>query len=134
MTQDNVELMRSLYDALGRGDVPTVLSAMDPKIEWNEAEGFPYADGNPYVGPDAVAEGVLTRLGTEWDYWNIATEDVFGAGDRVVVTGRYRAKNKKSGATLDAQFAHHWTLRDGRITRFQQYTDTGQAQKATSSS
>jgi hypothetical protein len=37
MSQENVGLVKSLYEAFGRGDVPTVLAAMDPKIEWNEA-------------------------------------------------------------------------------------------------
>jgi ketosteroid isomerase-like protein len=126
---DNVTLMQSLYDAFGKGDVPTVVAAMDPKIEWNEAEGFPYADKNPYIGPDAVVEGLFTRLGTEWDGWTLAIEDVFGAGDRVVATGRYRGQYKKTGKKLDAQFTHHWTVRDGKIVRFQQYTDTAQAQQ-----
>ena len=35
----NVQMMRDLYDAFGRGDIPTVLAAMDPGIEWHEAEG-----------------------------------------------------------------------------------------------
>ena len=62
MPQENVGLVRSLYDAFGRGDVPVVLAAMDPAIRWNEAENFPYADGNPYVGPDAILQGVFMRL------------------------------------------------------------------------
>lgn len=126
---DNVALMRSLYESFGKGDVPTVVAAMDPKIQWNEAEGFPYADKNPYVGPDAVVEGVFTRLGTEWNGFSLAVDDIFGAADRVVVTGRYQGQHKKTGKKLDAQFAHHWTLQDGKIVRFQQYTDTAQAQQ-----
>ena len=64
MSQQNADLMKSLYAAFGRGDVPTVLGAMDPAIVWNEAEGFPCADKNPYVGPNAVLEGVFVRLGS----------------------------------------------------------------------
>lgn len=41
----NVQMMRDLYDALGRGDVPAVLGAMDLGIEWREAEGNPYEPG-----------------------------------------------------------------------------------------
>lgn len=53
----SADLVRGIYDAFGKGDVPAVLGAMDPGIEWNEAENFIYADGNPYVGPQAVARG-----------------------------------------------------------------------------
>jgi ketosteroid isomerase-like protein len=44
----NVQRMRDLYDALGRGDLPTTLGAMDPGIEWREAEGIPT---NPAARP-----------------------------------------------------------------------------------
>lgn len=54
MPHPNVALIRSLYDAFAKGDVATVLAAMSPEIVWNEAEGNPWADGNPYVGPEAV--------------------------------------------------------------------------------
>jgi hypothetical protein len=35
---------------------------MDAEISWNEAEGNPLADRNPYVGPQAVADSVFARL------------------------------------------------------------------------
>lgn len=67
MSQTNVDLIQSLYAAFARGDGPAVLASMDPAIVWNEAENFPYADRNPYVGHAAVAEGIFLRLATEWD-------------------------------------------------------------------
>jgi uncharacterized protein len=132
MSQENVGLVRSLYEAFGRGDVPTVLAAMDPGIVWNEAEGFPYADKNPYVGPSAVVEGVFARLGGEWDGFSVAPEELLDAGDTVVAMGRYNGTYKKTGTRIHAQFAHVWRVRGGKIVRFQQYTDTLQAAKAVS--
>ncbi|MFQ5680089.1 MAG: nuclear transport factor 2 family protein [Gemmatimonadota bacterium] len=126
----NVEVIRGAYRAFAEGDVPAVLAAMAPDIEWNEAENFPYADGNPYIGPEAVAEGVFARIGKEWDSWSITLEDVFDAGDNVVGLGRYRSRHSATGAELDAQFAHVWWLEDGKITRFQQYADTAQTLRA----
>ncbi len=128
MINQNVEVVRGVYDAFANGNVPAVLAAMDAKIEWNEAENFPYADGNPYTGPDAVVEGVFQRLGDEWEYWSLSPEHFFETGsDVVVVLGRYNAKYNKTGGKLDAQFAHVWWLRNGKAVRFQQYTDTDQA-------
>ncbi len=65
----NVQMMRDLYDAFGRGDIPTVLAAMDPGIEWREAEGNPYepSDNKAWRGPDAVMQNLFVRLATEWD-------------------------------------------------------------------
>lgn len=132
MSQENVALIKSLYDAFARGDVPAVLAAMDPQIVWNEAENSPYADKNPYVGPAAVLEGVFARFAGEWDGFSVALEEALDAGDAVVTTGRYGGAYKKTGKGNHAQFAHIWKLRGGKVVRFQQYTDTAQAAKAVS--
>lgn len=124
----NTERVKHLYDAFAAGDAATVMGALSPEIVWNEAENFPYADGNPYVGPDAVAQGVFARLGSEWDYWNLADLQIFGMdNDMVLATGRYQGKLARTGGVLDAQFAHLWTFRDGKVHRFSQFTDTKQA-------
>lgn len=126
-SQQNLEIVRGMYDAFAKGDVPTVLEAMDPQIEWNEAENFPYADGNPYIGPDAVVTGVFARLGSEWEYWNLTSLQLHSMADNMVLgTGRYQAKYKQNGGVIDAQFAHVWTLRNGKAVKFQQYADTEQ--------
>jgi uncharacterized protein len=130
MARQNVDLVRSLYESFAKGDVPSVLAALDPRIEWNEAEGFPYADRNPYIVPTAVLEGVLMRLGGEWENFGVGLEELLDAGDTVVARGRYSGVYKKTGAGINAQFAHVWTLRDGKVAKFQQYTDTAQVAKA----
>jgi uncharacterized protein len=129
MTPHNVELVREIYAAFGRGDGPAVLACMDPGIVWNEAENFPYSDRNPYLGTAAVAEGVFFRLATEWDNFQAIPAQYLDAGETVVVTGRYRATYKATNSLLDAQFAHIWHLRDGKVVSFQQYTDTAQASR-----
>lgn len=126
MSQQNVALVRSVYAAFGRGDVPAVLAQFDPEIEWNEAENFPYADGNPYRGPQAVLQGVFARLGSEWESFAVEPHELLDAGDRVVTLGVYRGTHKGTGKAVRAQFAHVWTLRSGTVAAFQQYTDTRQ--------
>jgi uncharacterized protein len=130
MSQANVGVVKSAYEAFEKGDVPAVLAVMDQGIVWNEAENFPYADRNPYVGPAAVVEGVFARLGGEWEYFKLAIEEIFDAGDTVVSRGRYNAVYKKTGGKISAQFVHFWTLGGGKVLKFQQYTDTLQVAKA----
>jgi ketosteroid isomerase-like protein len=67
MSRENVQVIRNIYGAFARGDVPAVLEALDAKIEWREADNFLYSDGNPYVGPQAILDGVFMRLGRDWD-------------------------------------------------------------------
>lgn len=127
MPESNLELIRNLYAAIARGDGPAALSGMDPAIVWYEAENFPYADRNPYIGSAAVAEGVFFRLATEWDDFQAAPAEFLDAGDTIIATGRYTGTYKATGIALDAQFAHHWKLQEGKVISFQQYTDTAQA-------
>jgi ketosteroid isomerase-like protein len=130
---ENVAVVKDLYAAFARGDGPGAFALMDPAIVWNEAEGFPYSDRNPYVGPAAIGEGVFFRLATEWDGFVAAPEKFLDAGESVVAMGRYTATHKGTGKALDAQFAHVFGLSDGKVVSFQQYTDTAQASRVTGS-
>jgi len=127
MSKENVDLIRAIYDCMAAGDVPGIIAAMSPDIVWNEAENFPYADGNPYRGPEAILGGVFARLGSEWDGFAAVPEEFLDAGDTVVVLGRYRGTFKATGLGLNAQLAHVWRVADGKAVAFQQYTDTLQA-------
>jgi ketosteroid isomerase-like protein len=131
MSQQNVDLVRGIYEAFAAGDMPGVLGRMAPDIVWNEAENFPYADGNPYCGPEAILGGVFARCGSEWDGFAAVPEEYLDAGETVVVLGRYRGTYKATGRSMDAQLAHIWRVADGKAARFQQYTDTLQATRAT---
>lgn len=130
MSAANVELVRNLYDAFAKGDGPAILGAMSAGIVWNEAENFPYADKNPYVGPMAIAEGVFGRIAAEWDGFTVSVHEIHDAGDTIVATGRYSGKYKTTGKSIDAQFAHVWRVKDGKIASFQQYADTLQVVRA----
>jgi two-component system, sensor histidine kinase ChiS len=130
-SQGNIAVVDGLYKSFAIGDIPNALAAMDPNIIWNEAEGFPYADRNPYIGPQAVLEGVFARIGEEWEYWNLTDIQMHEmSNNQVLSTLRYKAKYKKNGAEIDAHVAHWFTLKDGKIIRFQQFTDTGQVVRA----
>lgn len=127
----NVAIVEGLYKSFATGDIPNALAAMDPNIIWYEAEGFPYADGNPYLGPQAVLEGVFARIGEEWEYWDLTDIQMHEMlNNQVLSTLRYKAKYKSNGVVIDAQVAHLFTLKDGKIIRFQQFTDTGQVLRA----
>lgn len=121
---ENIEVINKLYENFAAGDVPNVLASMDPNIEWNEAEGNKYADGNPYNGPDAVLNGVFGRIMVEHEYFKLKDVELHEmSNNQVLATLRYDAK-WKDGQQYDAQVAHLWTLDDGKITAFQQYVDT----------
>jgi len=124
---DNATIIRSAYEALARGDVPAVLAVFDDQIEWHPAEGNPWHPGNPFIGPQQVLQGVLARIPEAWEGFEIQVDRLVTDGDTVVVQGRYHAtRARATGRPLDAQVAHVWDLRDGKVVRHQQYVDTRQ--------
>jgi ketosteroid isomerase-like protein len=129
MSQDNVNVVRGMYAAFGTGDIPGVIAALDPGVEWWEAENFIYADKNPYIGPNAVLE-LFMRLGAEWDGFVVSPEEVLDAGDTAIGYGYYSGTYKENGERVRAQFAHFFTFRNGKVAKFQQYTDTAQFRQA----
>ena len=122
MGSQNLAAIQGAYAAFAKGDVPNVLGVLDAGISWTEAEGFPY--GGTYNGPNAVLEGVFMRLGTEWDGFAAVPEEYVDGGDTIVAMGKYSGTYKATGKSFVANFAHVWTMKDGKAVRFIQYTDT----------
>ena len=128
---DNVGLVRGAYEAFAKGDVQKVLGLLVDKVEWYEAEHVTYWPGGPFIGPQAVLNGVFARIPQDFDGFKVDVRRIVGCGDTVLVEARYRATVKATGKPLDVQVAHVWDLRDGKAVRWQQYTDTWQFAQAT---
>ena len=94
------ELVQALYEAFGRGDAETVLGALHPSVEWNEAEGGPLAVGNPYVGPQAVGGGVFGPLIRDLADYKVSPREFVAEGEDVVAFGRYTGTHRETGHAL----------------------------------
>ena len=116
-------IVRRSYEAFAKGDLDAVVADMDEAIEWQQAQGLPH--GGIYWGIAEVRANVFDPLDRDW--WlafSAVPEEFLGAGDEVVVLGRYRGTAKLTGKVLDVPFVHIWSLRDGKAWRFRQFLDT----------
>ena len=120
-----LDLVKAAYAAFGRNDPSVLFGAMDPTMKWRVAEGNPFADRNPYVGPQGVGE-LFARLLETIEHFTVTPSTFIDGGDHVVVLGRYGGTNKRTGARLDAEFCHVLGIRGDKAVTFQQYTDTAQ--------
>lgn len=100
-------VVETVYVAVADGDMARFAALMAPDIVWNEAEGNPYADKNPYIGPDAVMSGLFARLASEWDDFSATPHEFVVEGERVVVFGRYKEVYKATGTALDIPLSIH---------------------------
>jgi len=126
MSQENIKVVKSIYQAFEQGDIPAVLNLFDPAIEWIAAENSPAAQGSPYHGLDEVREGVFMRIASGFEGFVIKVDELLDAGDRIVMLGYYLGTRKATGKKFKAQVAHIWKIVGGKAVKFQQYTDTYQ--------
>ena len=119
----NLSTLKGVYDAFGQGDVPAVLAAMHPDIDWREPQSLPYADQK---GPAAVAQNIFMRVVQDVAGFTVTPEQFVDGGDTIVTLGRYRGTGAKTGVPLDTPFVHVWKFRDGKLTFFETFTDTKQ--------
>ena len=117
-----LQIIEEHYAASARGDLDGMVAPFAPDVEWIEMAGFPYA--GTYRGPTAVREGVFERLGKEWAGYQAEPEELVAVGEHVVAFGVYSGTYRATGTAMTARFVHHWTLRDGQVVRFEQFTDT----------
>ena len=118
---DNRAIVETAYADFARGDVEAFLAILDPSVTWVDAEGYPYA--GTYVGPEALLEGLIARIGAEWDDYTVVPNTYVADGDRVVALGDYSGTYKATGRSVEAPFAHVWQLVDGKVVSFRQFTD-----------
>ncbi|MFF1571933.1 nuclear transport factor 2 family protein [Leifsonia sp. NPDC058292] len=118
----NHDIIRAHYDASDRGDLDGMLVPLAPDVRWTEMAGFPYA--GTYIGPDEVRANVFERIGAEWNGYTAAITELIDGGDTIVGLGTYSGTFKATGRSFEARVAHVWRLENGRVVRFEQFTDT----------
>jgi uncharacterized protein len=117
-------IMRHFYGALARGDSGAAFALFSPTIEWTSAERSPYYAGT-VTGTEAIVAKVFAPINQDFDGFASTPSDFVSQDDRIVSFGVYTGRAKIGGRALNAPFAHVWTVRDGRIVRFIQYTESG---------
>ena len=114
------EIIRSFYDQLKADDAPGALSLMAHDIEWTTMWHYKVVGR----GPERVAEGLFKPLIAEWSSFALEPAEFIVDGDAVVSLGRFTGVHGLTGKKVTAGYAHIWTIKDDKISRFRQYIDT----------
>ena len=120
---ENEQVVREMYAAFGRGDVPAVLDTLAEDIEWRIAgpSELPYA--GLHRGRDEVAKFFET-LGGSSEFEVFEAQEYFSRGDKVVVLGHERQRVKATGLVVETEWAMVFTLRGGKIAKYHNFVDT----------
>jgi ketosteroid isomerase-like protein len=125
MSQENVELVRSVYEGWLRGEIG--LDKLDPEISMVESGALPGA-ASAY-GIEAV-ERYLRSFAKHWEQIRFEPQEYIDAGNQVVVVAQLVGQGKKSGIEVRRTWAYVWTVRDQKILRMQGYADLNDALEA----
>ena len=114
------DIIRSFYESLHVGDAAGALGLMATDIEWTTMWHYKVVGR----GPARVAEGLFKPLAAEWSRFALEPDEYIADADTVVSLGRFTGVHGTSGKTVEARYAHVWTVKDGKIAGFRQYIDT----------
>ena len=127
MSQENVEIVGRFGEAWQRGDLAAALSALDEDVEWHDQAAIPGAD--VHRGPEAVRRHFEQWLDA-WKDIDYTAEELLDCGNRVVVVVHRRGKGQGSGAEVDDQVTHVFTVSGDKIVRFEAFSDKAEALEA----
>jgi ketosteroid isomerase-like protein len=127
--QENVGVVRRAYDNFKSGNIGGILDSVTDDVDWRlpEMKGIGFSGAR--TGRDSVA-GFFSNLAEEQDSVSFEPREFVAQGDKVVALGRYRWRVKKNGREYGGDFAHAFTVRDGKIAGFHEYMDSAAATAA----
>jgi ketosteroid isomerase-like protein len=128
MSEENVALLRGLYDEWGKGNLEPGAEAYAPNAVFE-----PVADGRDAF--DSVGfHKFLREFLEQWDDFRMEAQDFLDLGDAVIVTERQRGTGKRSGIEMEQTTYAVWTFRDGLITGARWEFDLDAAKRAAEAS
>ena len=125
MSSTNIDLIKSLYAAFGRGEIETIIGALTPDVDWvvtGRREDYPvFGSWNGQSEVRRFFQGVQ-----EQETMDFSPREFFAADDRVFVLGHYAWRLRKTGRTVDSDWVHIFTVHNGKVVKFREFTDTAQ--------
>ena len=119
----NLDVVRETYEAVGRGDIPALLDLLTDDVEWTLQGPTEIPFAGTRRGREGSAE-FFSLVGENLEFQQFEPRKFVVQGDTVAVLGYERSLIKPTGRTLEQEWAHLYTLRDGKIAEFRAFEDT----------
>ncbi|MGH2961036.1 MAG: nuclear transport factor 2 family protein [Solirubrobacterales bacterium] len=129
MSQENVEVVRGIIDAINRGDIDAVVESAteDFVTDWSNSRGLL---SGIHRGRDQVREAFESFL-EPWDSLRWEPEELIELDeDRVLTVSRLQMRGRGSGVEVNASGASIWTIRDRRAAAITLYQSKAEALEA----
>lgn len=124
----NVDLVKEFYLQFKNQSKQSYMDLIDDNVEWITMEYMP--NGGKYIGKSDVFEKYFPAMLSNFkEFHAIANEYLDVGNDSVLVLGSYTVKPKKNTHDIKIPFAHIYKIRNRKIHKFRQYTDTAKIHK-----
>ena len=126
MSEENVELVRRIYEATNNGDIDAVVLYFHPEIEFR---AYPRYSEGVYHGKQAVRE-YIENVWEHFESVRIEVDELLDAGDQVVVVTTQHPVPKRGQQEMTAHLAEVYTIRDGLLAERRPYSTRNEALEA----
>jgi uncharacterized protein len=127
--QENIALVKKLYDAFARGDTKTILDHVTDDVKWSSPGPGTVPYSGDRTGPAQVREFFNTLASTQENV-KLTIDQFVAQGDAVATLGRYTGNVKATGKPFDSQIGHFFTIHGGKVARWTGLGDTASAAAA----
>lgn len=127
MSEENLQLVQSAFEAYFRGDEPTMLGLVDPDVVVTQLPDQP--DIQHYHGRQGLLQAMADWVGT-WDDYSIDVLGMSDINDHVLVSCRQRGRGKGSGIPMEHDVHFLFSVRDGQLVRWQMFHTEREAVEA----
>jgi uncharacterized protein len=121
--QENVAIVHEAYANFKSGNIPALLELCADDITWQ----LPQMENVPFGGRRSTRAGVgefFALVNASEEALRFEPNEIVAQGDKVVSLGYYQWRVKTTGREFNSDFAHVFTIRNGKIVAFHEYTDT----------
>jgi uncharacterized protein len=126
--EENVQVVKNFFAAIGSGDKQALLALVDEGMEWIiPGEDWPLA--GTHRGHAGVA-AVLRKAAEEIETTYPKPPEFVAQGGRVLVVGVATGKIKATTRTFKDDWVFDITVRNGKLTKIREYIDTQALAKA----
>ena len=121
--EENTRLVQQAYRDFQNGDIQGVLGSLSEDVEWvtPRLKGVPV--GGTYHGVEEAGQ-FFSSLGDAQEPRQFEPKEFVAQGGKVVALVHYAWHVTSTGREWESDFAHVFAVRNGKIARFQEYTDT----------
>ena len=127
--QENTKVVEQVYESFKSGDIQSLLNLLSDDVEWE----LPSIDNVPFSGKRRGREQVgefFKALADNQQVQHFEAKEFIAQGDKIVALGDYHMRVNSTGQAFEGDWAHVFTIRNGKVMKFHEYTDTAAAAAA----